>query len=272
MAILGNGCKFVNSKKDSKVYSNLSQNKIYYTDIMVALNYKSILLTLFFTLFFTLSLTLTHAQTWEFGFGFGTTNYTGDISPSYKLNNSRPAGEFFVRLNPSPTFSVRIGAMIGAIRADETKSKDPFFQRRGGKFSANIYEASARMEYNFRDYRAMSELTRLSPYIFLGGSIAHISVNSNYFDNQPKTLELSLPIGVGIKYMLANNINLGFEVGARPTFTDALDGMLKDGSEDEISSVGKFQMTNIFTKDMYYYTGISLSTTINRVVCPIQFR
>lgn len=232
------------------------------------MNYKSIFLILFFTLSFTFS----KAQTWEFGFGVGTTNYTGDISPSYKLNNSRPAGEFFVRLNPNPNFAVRVGAMIGIIRADETDSKDPFYQRRAAKFTGNVYEVSARMEYNFRDYRAMSELNRLSPYVFLGGSMAHISINSNYFDNQPKALEFALPIGVGLKYMLANNANLGFEFGARPTFTDAIDGMTQDGSADEISSVGKFQMTNLFTKDMYYYTGISLSFTINRVVCPMQFR
>jgi hypothetical protein len=236
---------------------------------MLVTNYKSIF---FLVLFFALSSTL-QAQTWEFGFGVGTTNYTGDISPSYKLNNSRPAGEFFVRLNPNPNFAVRMGIMAGIIRADETDSKDPFYQRRAARFTASIYEASARMEYNFRDYRAMSELNRLSPYIFLGSSLAHISVNSNYFDNQPKALEFSLPIGVGLKYMLANNANLGFEFGARPTFTDAIDGMTKnDGSEDEINSVGKFQMTNLFTKDMYYYTGISISFTINSVVCPMQFR
>lgn len=235
---------------------------------MFTMNYKSI----FLILFLTLTTTVLHAQTWEFGFGIGTTNYTGDISPSYKLTNSRPAGEFFVRLNPNPNFAVRVGAMVGIIRADETDSKDPFFQQRAAQFSGNVYEASARMEYNFRDYRAMSELNRLSPYVFLGGSIAHISINSNYFDYQPKALEFSLPIGVGIKYMLANNANLGFEFGARPTFTDAIDGMTQDGSQEEISSVGKFQMTNLFTKDMYYYTGISLSFTINRVVCPMQFR
>ena len=223
-------------------------------------------------MFFTLSVTFSQAQTWEFGFGVGMANYTGDVSPSYKISNSRPAGELFVRLNPNPNFAIRVGAMVGAIRADEIDSKDPFFQQRAAKFTANIYEASARMEYNFRDYRAMSELNRLSPYVFLGGSVAHISVNSNYFDNQPKTLEFALPIGVGLKYMLANNANLGFELGARPTFTDAIDGMIQDGSADEISSIGKFQMTNLFTKDMYYYAGISLSFTINRVVCPMQFR
>lgn len=235
---------------------------------MLAINYKSVFLIFLFTLSFTFS----QAQDLEFGFGVGIANYTGDISPSYKLKNARPAGEFFIRLNPTPSFSVRFGAMAGIIRADETKSKDPFYQQRAAKFTGNIYEASARMEYNFRDYRAMSELNRLSPYIFLGGSIAHISINSNYFDNQPKALEFALPIGVGVKYLLAHNYNLGFEFGARPTFTDAIDGMIQDGSADEISSVGKFQMTNLFTKDMYYYTGISLSFTINRVVCPTEFR
>ncbi len=224
------------------------------------------------TLLFTLFATFSQAQDVEFGFGVGTTNYTGDISPSYALKNARPAGEFFIRLNPTPAFSVRFGAMAGILRADETESKEPFYRQRAAKFTANVYEASARMEYNFRDYRAMSELNRLSPYIFLGGAIAHISTNSNYFDAQPKALEFSLPVGIGVKYMLANNANLGFEFGARPTFTDAIDGMVRDGSEDEISSVGKFQMTNLFTKDMYYYTGVSLSFTINRVVCPMQFR
>lgn len=235
---------------------------------MMTIKHKFIFLVVPFILLFTLS----QAQDVEFGFGVGVANYTGDVSPSYKLKNARPAGEFFIRLNPNPTFSARFGIMAGVIRADETKSKDPFYQRRAAKFSGNIYEFSARMEYNFRDYRAMSELNRLSPYIFLGGSAAHISINSNYFASQPKALELALPVGVGIKYMLAHSYNLGFEFGARPTFTDAIDGMMQDGNADEISSVGKFQMTNLFTKDMYYYAGISLSFTITRVVCPTEFR
>ncbi|WP_338812926.1 DUF6089 family protein [Bernardetia sp. Wsw4-3y2] len=236
---------------------------------MKNMNYKFILFLVFFSI---LSVAASQAQDIEFGFGAGVANYTGDISPSYKLQNARPAGEIFVRYNPSPAFSLRFGAMIGVIKADETKSDDPFSQRRLAQFVGTVYEASARMEYNFRDYRAMSELNRLSPYVFFGGSVAHIAVNSNYFDNQPNALEIALPIGVGLKYMLAHNYNLGFEFGARPTFTDAIDGMLQDDTIDNVSNVGKFQMTNLFTKDMYYYTGISLSFTINRVVCPTEFR
>ncbi|WP_338763725.1 DUF6089 family protein [Bernardetia sp. ABR2-2B] len=235
---------------------------------MKNMNYKFILL---FALFSILSVA-SQAQDIEFGFGAGVANYTGDISPSYKLKNVRPAGEFFFRYNPSPSFALRFGAMVGVIKADESDSENLFFQRRAAKFVATIYEVSGRMEYNFRDYRAMSELNRLSPYVFLGGSVAHIAVNSNYFDNQPNALEIGLPIGVGLKYMLAHSYNLGFEFGARPTFTDAIDGMIQDGTNEDISSVGKFQMTNLFTKDMYYYAGISISFTINRVICPTEFR
>ncbi len=237
---------------------------------MVATNYKLNFLLFLSAFFFLFS--QAQAQDLEFGFGAGIANYTGDIAPSYNLKNVRPAGEFFVRLNPNPAFSVRFGAMVAMIRADETESKEPFYQQRAAKFKGTVYEASARVEYNFRDYRAMSELNRLSPYVFLGGSVAHISVESNYFNSQPNALEFSLPIGVGLKYMLAHNYNLGFEFGARPTFTDAIDGMLQDSNIGEVSSVGKFQMTNLFTKDMYYYAGISISFTINRVVCPTEFR
>ncbi|WP_291726660.1 DUF6089 family protein [Bernardetia sp.] len=236
---------------------------------MIFTVYKKAVLSVLCVLF---SFTLCNAQDLEFGFGAGVMNYTGDISPSYKVKNLRPAGEFFVRLNPNPIFSFRFGAAIGAIGADETDSEEPFFQQRAAKFAGTVYEVSGRAEYNFRDYRAMSELNRLSPYIFLGGSVAHISVNSNYFDSQPNALEIAIPVGVGLKYMLGQNYNLGFEFGARPTFTDAIDGMLQDSNADEVSSVGKFQMTNLFTKDMYYYTGISLSFTISRVVCPAEFR
>ena len=236
---------------------------------MLIRNYKK---AVFSALFLMFSFTVCKAQDLEFGFGAGLMNYTGDISPSYKIKNVRPAGEFFVRLNPNPIFSFRFGATLGKVRADETDSKEPFLQQRAAKFVGNIYEVSARAEYNFRDYRAMSELNRLSPYIFLGGAVAHISVNSNYFDNQPNALEISIPVGVGLKYMLAHNHNLGFEFGARPTFTDAIDGMLQESSTGETNNVGKFQITNLFTKDMYYYTGISLSFTINRVVCPTEFR
>jgi hypothetical protein len=72
-----------------------------------------------------------------------------------------------------------------------------------------------------------------------------------------------LPFGVGLKYVLAGQWNLGLEFGARKTFTDYLDDL-----GGNLNTTNKFQNGNPFSNDMYVFTSLSVSYTFYKIRCP----
>lgn len=202
------------------------------------------------------------AQQVEMGISLGASNYTGDIA-SLKLSNFRPAGEVFFRYNLSPVSSLRAALMGGRLGASDFNSQDPFQKKRGVEFTADLVEASLRYEYNFRNFRAREEMLRWSPFVFMGLSGAIIDVNGNYRKDTAKGIQLGIPFGIGLKYAMAYNWNLGFEFGTRKTFTDGIDSIVNE------ENLGKFQRSNPNDKDLYHFVGISLSYTFEGVLCPV---
>lgn len=218
----------------------------------------------FIGIIFILVSNLALAQRFEPGFTLGAANYSGDVS-NFNPVNFRPAGDIFLRMNLSPKHALRTGLFYGQLEAADSKSKDPFQKIRDVSFKTQVLELSLRYEYNFRDFRAKSELVRLSPFVFVGGAANKMKVDGKFQDNTVKGIQLAIPFGVGLKYAMAYNWNLGFEFGARKTFTDHIDSI------ENTSNSGKFQLSNPNTKDMYYFLGISLSYAFEGVICPIRF-
>lgn len=78
----------------------------------------------------------------------------------------------------------------------------------------------------------------------------------------------AIPMVVGYKTTLGTKMMLGFEIGARYTFTDDLDGSNPvKGLADEESL--KFGNTN--SDDWYVFTGITLTFTFGRKPCYCNF-
>jgi hypothetical protein len=70
----------------------------------------------------------------------------------------------------------------------------------------------------------------------------------------------AVPVGAGIKYALSEHWNLGFEAGVRVLFTDDFDN-LTDQNE---------QVMNPYSRDLYFYNGVSISYTFYKIHCPIK--
>ena len=62
--------------------------------------------------------------------------------------------------------------------------------------------------------------------------------------------QFSLPIGLGVKYDLTNNLNIGFEYGIRLVWTDYLDGVSQAGNPNK--------------NDVYFSGGIVLAYRFNK--------
>jgi hypothetical protein len=192
----------------------------------------------------------------EIGAGLAGLNYTGDVSPNYNFRNYRPGLLLFYRFNISPVVNFRLAFVGGSLYGDESNSLDPIPYARKAKFSTQLTEFAACVEYNFFNYRPKKEVYRFSPYLTAGLCFFNSKTAGG--------AQIGVPMGMGIKYRASRRINLGFELVARKTFTDKLDGV-------DSYYIGVHQTANPNTNDWYYVTAITLSYTVYSVVCPDTF-
>jgi hypothetical protein len=193
-------------------------------------------------------------QHMEFGVIAGMFNYTGDLSYGVNVNFRGPGVGAFYRHNHANNITVlRIGLSAGQISGNESDLGTPLpeFQNRG--FEATVTELSTLVEYNFFDFRSTKKETHyyFCPYLFGG-----IALSASFGEDAAPTF-LSLPFGAGIKWEASKSLNLGFELGARKSFTDDIDGVTNEN--DPNSSIGD---------DWYYFTGVTISYTRHYQKCP----
>jgi hypothetical protein len=227
--------------------------------------------TIFLPVFLFFALTLSGkvlAQKHEFGLGLGGFNYTGDISPRYDFLNYRPAGTIFYRYNPSWVTSIKIGFTAGNLAGTEKRSNEPVAGYRTASFRSTLTEGSVMGEYNFINYRDKKQLIKFSPYLTAGLAIYSTAPDVQTSAKQEDWntgLNLAIPFGLGVKFILNRYWNLGTEFIARKTFSDYLDGMSK-------GELGHRATANPGDTDWYFYTGISISYTIYKVNCPQEYK
>ncbi len=185
----------------------------------------------------------------EFGFSLGGLNYTGDVSPNFRLSFLRPAGQAFYRYNFNDQASVLRGnILIGQLVAKESDLSNPLPAARQTNFNTTIIEIAGIYEYDFFNYRDLKNVFFMSPYLF-GGLAGGIATESDPF--------IAIPFGIGCKLRIGDTpYNTGLEFGARKTFTDKIDGQ----SNDEA-----FSSSN--RTDWYYFIGITLSRTSYNIIC-----
>ena len=109
------------------------------------------------------------------------------------------------------------------------------------EFKNTAIDLSATYEYNFwpygtgRDYRGAK---RLTPFIAMG-------LGFTFAKAKPENVfTANLPLGVGVKYKLADRLNLGVEWMVHFTLSDKLDGSPDPYS---IRSSGLFKNTDCYS-------------------------
>jgi opacity protein-like surface antigen len=209
-------------------------------------------------------------NTREIGFGLGGANYRGEVAPIYNFLNNRPAFTVFGRKDISAPITLRASLTAGLIRARDTNINLPLHQHRRAEVTTNFAELSAALEYNFLDYYDEKRRHRWTPYFMVGAAVANynnrVLLRGAYKPYANSTI-LAIPVGLGVKYALTNNWNLGVEFGARKTFTDALDFLTNGGGSFQ-NVPEEMPFTNPYTNDWYYYNGISISYTFYKIRCP----
>ena len=227
----------------------------------------------------------------------GAANYVGDLQEkNYTFKQAHFAGGAGLTYDLTNKFSIRGGIMFSNFSADDKFGRNA---ERNLNFASKIVEGHVGLQY----YITRMEDHALTPYVF--GGIALFHVNPYTFDTtgkkfflQPLSTEgqgfvdgvanykltnFAIPFGGGVKLSLAENINVGLELGFRKTFTDYIDDVsgkyvdqallltnrgpdavelafrgdeLKNGSMYPLAGTRRGSAKN---KDMYYFTTLTAS-------------
>ena len=178
----------------------------------------------------------------EIGGGVGFVNYEGDYNGKL-LKSPQPMATILVRKLFNPYTGFRFAISGGKLKGS-SKDVETYYPSTASEpydFSNTLVDGNLTFEYNFwpygtgRDYRGAK---RFTPFMFIGLGATYVKANDkNVFTG-------NLPVGIGIKYKLADRMNLGVEWGVHFSLSDEL-----DGSKDPylIKSTGMFKNTDCYS-------------------------
>lgn len=177
----------------------------------------------------------------EIGAGIGTVTYQGDFSSSL-TQNMQPIYNALLRYKFNPRMHVALNFGYGSLKGSSANVTTwyPQLTENPIEFKNNIYNIDLRYEYNFFPYGTGKEYRgarRLSPFVALG-------LGGTYISGKSSSFAFNMPIGCGVKYKIADRVNIGLEWMMHFTTGDKLDGV-KDPYG--IKSSGLFKNTDSYS-------------------------
>jgi opacity protein-like surface antigen len=201
----------------------------------------------------------------EVGVMGGFSNYSGELVNSIvDVKHMHLAGAIFGRYNMNKYLTFRVQLALGTISGDDKDSKQDRNIVRNLHFRSPLTEFGLMGEFNLMGYNPVGHGKMFSPYAFLGISIFNFNPKAKHFDVlrrgdewvnlQPLNTEgqglsnfpnrkpysrtqVSFPLGLGFKFAVHSNLNLGFEIGFRATRTDYLDDVGTNYAYDPLVDV-----------------------------------
>ena len=205
------------------------------------------------------------AQIHEIGVFAGGSNYIGDVGSTAFVAPNEPAFGFLYKWNKSPRHSYRFSYTQSTLSGSDSKSDIDSKVLRNLSFKNNIKELSMGLEFNFFDFNLHDGDPKLTPYVYSGISYFSYSelfyINGEYRNDYDRG-SFAIPMTVGIKGTLTENLILGLEVGVRYTFTDNL-----DGSNPRNQKLKTLQFGNLNSNDWYTFSGLTLTYTFGNKPC-----
>ena len=185
------------------------------------------------------------AQHFEAGILVGGSNYLGDLSENSSrliLGETHLAGGIYGGYQFNQSLAMKLGFNYAKLSGSDANAKEENIQLRNLDFETTVYEVSLRGEWNITGFEPYNFSRPFSPFLFAGVAGFKFKPETTYEgqkidlqsigtegqgmpqrDAKYKLLGFSIPVGVGVKYLLSENWTLGLEVGARYAFTDYID-------------------------------------------------
>jgi hypothetical protein len=226
-------------------------------------------ITIFTGLLFISSLSF--SQIYEIGGFVGGSNFIGDVGSTQFVNPNKLAFGGLFKWNRSPRHSLRASLIYGTLSADDVLSSDPRREVRAYSFNASVLEASLGIEFNFFDFDLHMATPMSTPYIYTGISMVNhpnfYFTTIDFVSEKTRSDSFGIPIILGYKTTFTTHLILAFEVGARYTFSDNLDG--SDPSNEGLNNSVHFG--NFNNNDWYVFSGFTLTYTFGRKPCYCNF-
>lgn len=156
----------------------------------------------------------------ELGGIVGGYSYMGDANYSNPFHKTSIAGGILARYNFNPRMAAKGNFAVGNIHGNTENLSNKFPEGQHATFTRNIYELGGQFEYNFFAYgtgAGYKDSHRLAPYLFAGLGLTYAPAPAKHI------FTLNMPIGMGVKYKLADRLNIGLEWSVRFTISDRLD-------------------------------------------------
>jgi len=185
------------------------------------------------------------AQYTEVGIFLGASNYIGELSNDNSTlywNETKPAFGILGRYNLNEKISVKGGLNYGWISGDDANTANQSIRERNLSFKSRLLELSLTGEWNFMGYEPYGLKKPFSPYLFGGVALTSFNPKAQFegetvalsplgtegqgisgFESPYSKTIIAIPLGFGVKWAINDAMNVGFEAGARLTFSDYLD-------------------------------------------------
>ncbi len=203
----------------------------------------------------------------EIGVFIGGSNYVGDVGKTNYISPNNFGISLVYKYNLNPRIALRGNLSLISISGDDAKSSNEIRKNRNFNFKNSLKELAVGIEYNFFEYDMTSVDQAYTPYILLevaaysyDGVASEIATGQYNFNSK---IGYSIPIGLGFKGKLAENIGFALETRINYTFKDDL-----DYTTNKISSLNFGGNSN----DWYMFTGISLVYAFGRPSCYAEVR
>jgi hypothetical protein len=179
----------------------------------------------------------------EVGGAVAAVTYLGDFNGSL-FKNVQPMGSVLAKYRFDPRQALAFSVGYGQLKGASSNAKTYYPGISDYAFKTSLVDVGLRYEYNFWPFGTGEEYRgakRLTPFIFigLGATIAKA-------DTADKTdVALNVPLGGGVKYKMADRVNVALEWAIHFTGSDMLDGV-KDPYG--IQSSGLFKNTDCYSQ------------------------
>lgn len=184
----------------------------------------------------------------EFGLSAGISSYYGDLQPDLFPDNSTHAmGGIMYKYFMNPHVGLRFGAAYSKLAAADSLSRIPARIERNLSFESTLLEFHGGFEFNLLPIE--KDRIKFTPYAFMGIAVFRFNPYTrgdqqqkvflrplgtegqnipDYPDrSEYKLVNVSFPIGGGLKFFLGKTFMITPEIGFRYTNTDYIDDVSK---------------------------------------------
>lgn len=189
------------------------------------------------------------AQEYEFRFYIGANYYQGDLSPSngkFSFSPGRLGLATMLGTKLSNVFRLNAKFMIGQIGGADADANLDNRKIRNLSFDSPLYEFGVNVEISLNSFIKKLDKYGIDIYYTTGINLFKFSPKAKLlsagkyelidlqplgtegqglpgYDEKYALTQFNIPFGVGFKFQLFDNVELGFEFAPRLTFTDHLD-------------------------------------------------